>query len=132
MNKKIVLVARSLLGLMFVVFGADGLLRAITGNGIFTMPAPSPEMAAIMGGLMGLKYLFPLAKFIEFFSGILLLCNRYVNLAIVILTPVVVNILGINIFVDSSGAPMAIFIVVLLLIVIHNRWKFFKPLVVTK
>lgn len=126
--KKVTLVARILLGLMFTIFGVDGLMRAVTGNGLFPAPAPSPEMAAVMGGLMGLKYLFPLAKLIELVSGLMFLCNRYVNLAIVLLTPVMVNILGINLFVDRTGAPMAIIISVLLVIVIRDRWAYFRPL----
>ena len=132
MGKKVALFARILLGLMFVVFGADGVLRLLTGNGFFPMPEPSPAMAPVMMGIAAMKYLIPLAKVIELISGILLLAGRYVNLAIVILTPVVVNILGINLFVDRAGAPIAIGISLLLIIVIHDRWNQFKPVVFAK
>jgi hypothetical protein len=50
MNQKVVLVARLLLGLMFLVFGANGLMMVLTGNGLIPMPPPSPEMGAVMGG----------------------------------------------------------------------------------
>jgi putative oxidoreductase len=128
MKNKVSLIARILLGLMFTVFGADGVMRAVTGNGFFPMPPMKPEMATVMSGLLAMKYLFPLAKFIELIAGLLLLCNRYVNFAIVILTPVVVNIVGINTFVDASGAPMALVILALLMVVIYSRWDDFRPL----
>ncbi len=127
--QKITTGARLLLGLMFTVFGLDGLLRAITGNGLFPMPTEmSPEMTTVMTGIVGMKYLIPLAKFIEFVAGIFFLSGRFVDLGIIILTPVIVNIVGINLFVDRSGAPMAIVIAVLLLLVIQSRWNNFKHL----
>ncbi|HVJ65813.1 MAG TPA: hypothetical protein VM901_11195 [Bdellovibrionota bacterium] len=130
--KKMIIGVRMLLGLGFVVFGADGLMRAITGQGFFPEPTNlSPELVTVMTGLMGMKYLFPLAKGIEFVAGLTFLLGRYVNLGIVLLTPVMVNILGINLFVAPEGAPMAIALSIMLVIVIWDRWAYFRPLVVT-
>ena len=130
--KVVVLIARILLGLMFTLAGLDGVLLAFAGKGFMPMPPPSEAMLAVMPGLMGLKYLFPLAKIIELVAGLMLLSNRYVNVAIIILTPVMLNILGINTFVDATGAPIAIVLSVLLLIVIWSRWSYFRPVVVAK
>jgi len=68
----------------------------------------------------------PLVKSMQILAGLMLLSGRYMNLAIVFLAPIVVNILGVHLFVDRSGAPMAIFITVLLLILIKHRWQYFK------
>lgn len=128
MNRKIEMIARILMGLMFVVFGANGLMMSLTGAGFIPMPPPKPEMMTVMGGIMGMVYLMPLIKMLEVIGGIMLLTNKFVNLSIVLLAPIVVNILGIHLFVDLAGAPMAIFITLLQIIIIKSRWNSFKPL----
>jgi hypothetical protein len=65
---------------------------------------------------------------LEVLAGLMLLTNRYVNLAIVFLGPIVVNILGIHLFVDTSGAPMSIFILVLFGLLVKSRWSDFSAL----
>ncbi len=128
MNKKVVLGARVLLGLLFLVFGANGLMMVLTGSGFIPMPPPSPADMAVMGGIFSLKYLLPLVKALEIISGILLLCGCYINLALVLLAPIVVNILCVHLFLIPSGLPMGLFIVALLLILFADRWDSFKGL----
>lgn len=101
--KHIPTVVRVFLGLIFFVFGLNGFLNFIP------MPAEVPEkMAAVMAGFMASGYLFPLIKGTEVVCGALLLSNRFVPLALAMLAPIVINILAIHLFVDPSGAPMAI------------------------
>ncbi|MBL7666331.1 MAG: hypothetical protein JNM93_14445 [Bacteriovoracaceae bacterium] len=128
MNAKVILGCRILLGLIFTVFGLNGLMMIFTGAGFIPMPPPSPEMGAIMGGFFSAKYLMPLVKLLQVVSGIMLLTNKYVNAALTFLGPIIVNILGIHLFVDLAGAPMAIFITVLWAILVCSRWNSFKPL----
>ncbi len=128
MNAKVVLGARVLLGIIFLVFGSNGLMMILTGNGFIPMPPPSAEMGAVMGGFFGAKYLMPLVKIMQVLSALMLLSGKYINLALTMLAPIVVNILGIHLFVDLAGAPMAIFITILLAIMIKSRWSAFKPL----
>lgn len=129
MQSKVDLGARVLLGLIFLVFGTNGLMMVITGSGFIPMPPPKPEMAVIMGGFFGAVYLMPLVKLLQVISAVMLLSGKYVNLAITFLAPIIVNILGIHLFVDLAGAPMAIFIAILLTILIKNRWSSFRVLV---
>ena len=68
-------------------------------------------------------YLMPLVKIIEVVGGALLLANKYVNLAIVLLAPLVVNILAIHIFLDMGGLPMALALTVFTVILIKDRWS---------
>lgn len=103
--KKLPLVARVLLGLMFFVFGLNGFFN-------FIPPPPNlPEkMTAFAGGLMASGYFFPFLKGTEVLCGILLLSGVYVPLALVILAPIVLNILLVHVFLDTSGLPIALVI----------------------
>lgn len=132
MQAKIFLVSRVLLGLIFFVFGLNGLLMFTVGKGFIPMPPPQENMAIIMQGFMATKYLMPLVKLLEVVAGLLLLANRWVNAAIVLLAPIIVNILGIHLVVELSGAPMAIIIAVLFGIVLKQRWSDFCPLLKQK
>jgi putative oxidoreductase len=129
MKKNVDLGARYLLGLAFLIFGSNGLMMIFTGSGFLPMPPPSDEMMAIMGGFFGAKYLMPLVKSLQVISALFLLSNKYVNLAITFLGPILINILGIHMFVDPAGLPVAILLVVLWSILLCNRWHDFKVLV---
>ncbi len=113
MKEKVELGTRVLLGLIFTIFGANGLVMVLFGQGFIPMPQPEPEVMKIMGGLFAVKYLMPSVKILEVISGLLLLSNRFVPLALLFLGPIIYNILGVHIFVDPSGLPMAIVILVL-------------------
>lgn len=126
MFTKLVLAARILLGIVFLVFGLNGLLLFTVGKGFIPMPPPTAEMGAIMSGFMATKYLLPLVKLLEVAAGILLLCGCYLNLSLVLLAPIIVNILGIHLFVDLSGAPMSLIITALYLIILKSRWEHFR------
>src|SRR5579859_6322 len=77
---------RLLLGVVFLVFGLNGFL------GFIPQP-PMPEKAGtLMSAFAGTGYMFPLIKGVEVIAGALLLSNRFVPLALVILAPNVVNI----------------------------------------
>jgi len=130
--KKVALIARILLGLMFTVFGLNGLMMAFTGNGFMPMPPPPPTMVPIMTGFMAMKYMMPLVSICQFTSGVLLLSGFFVNAGLVLLGPIVVNILAIHLAVEPTGLPMAIAVVVLYLIVLFSRWNDFRPLLKMK
>lgn len=78
-------VARTLLGLVFLVFGLNGFLN-------FLPTPPPPETAARFFELLSGSYLLTLVKLTEVTVGMLLLSNRFVPLALVLLAPVTVNI----------------------------------------
>jgi len=128
MNDKLVKAARILMGLIFLVFGSNGLLMIITGGGFIPMPAPSPEMGAVMGGFFGAGYLMPLVKIIEVAGGALLLFGAYKRLALTLLTPIVVNIVGLHLFLDPAGLPMGLALAVFSVILIRSEWDGFSHL----
>ena len=99
-------IARVLLGLMFAVFGANGFLHFIP------MPPPTGLAGQYMGALFVSHYL-AVVFLLELAGGLLLLANRYVPLALLLLGPVIVNIVLFHAFLAPAGLPMALFAVVL-------------------
>ena len=128
MVQKIYFLLRVVLGLIFTVFGANGLVMLYNGNGFIPMPEPDPEVMKTMNGLFAVGYLLPLVKSLEVLAGVMLLTGRYVNLALVFLGPIVVNIIGVHYFVEPQGLPMSIFIGIVYLALLRFRWQYFKPL----
>lgn len=78
--------ARILLGLIFFVFGLNGFL------GFIPQPPLTGAPGDFVGALVATGYMFPLIKGTEVVAGALLLSNRFVALALVLLAPVIVNI----------------------------------------
>jgi putative oxidoreductase len=99
-------IARYLLGFVFVVFGLNGFLHFIP------MPAPTGLAGQYMGALYVSHYL-SLIFLLQLVPGVMLLANRFVPLALTLLGPVVVNIFCYHAFMDNSGLPLALIIVVL-------------------
>jgi putative oxidoreductase len=85
--KAIVLAVRILLGLTFVVFGANFFLN------LFDIPRPDPTPAAghFMTAITQTNYM-KVVKCFEITGGVLLLTGFFVPLGLVLVTPVIVNI----------------------------------------
>jgi hypothetical protein len=59
-------------------------------------------------------------------GGALLIVNRFVPLALVLLGPVIVNILCYHVFLNLSGAAPAAVVTVLWLIVFYGKRQYFS------
>jgi len=104
------LIARLLLGLIFFVFGLNGFLHFI--------PAPPPPgLAGEFAGILFTSHLYIVIFAVQTIGGLLLLVNRFVPLALIILGPVIVNIFFFHLFMAPSGLPLAIVVVALWVIV---------------
>ena len=104
--KIITVIARFLLGFIFLVFGLNGFLHFIPAS------PPSGTAGQFVGALFVSHYLVPIFL-LQIISAILLLINRYVPLALTVLAPIIVNILLIHILMAPSGLPLAIVVTVL-------------------
>ena len=104
------LIARYLLGVIFLVFGLNGFLHFIP------MPPPSGAAGQFMGALF-LSHFLVVVFLLELIPAILLLINRYVPLALVLLGPVIVNIFLFHCFMAPSGLPLALVVAVLWVLV---------------
>ena len=95
------MLVRLLLGLVFGLFGLNGFFDFIP------LEAPAGEAGAFLGALGAAGYMLPLIKIVEIAAGVMLLMNRHVLLATLMLAPIVVNVLAFHIFLDSGGMLMA-------------------------
>ena len=113
-----VLIARSLLGLVFLVFGLDKFIHFI--------PAQLPPGVAgqFAGILFTTRYLLIIGA-IETVTGLLFLINRYVPLALTLVGPVIVNILIFGALMQPAGLPPGIVVAILWFILFyHHRAAF--------
>jgi putative oxidoreductase len=120
-----VLIARVLLGLLFLVFGLNGFLQFLH------MPPPTGLAAQYFGVLFVSHYLV-LVFLLQVVGGALLLANRYVPLALIFLGPVLVNILMFHSLMAPEGLPIALFATVLWLVVFAGVRKAFAGVFVAK
>lgn len=104
---KVTVYARVILGLIFIFFSSNYLLKFIT------LPEPTPEGAAFLGALAATGYMFPVIKIVEFIGGLMLLTGLWTPLGLTLLAPIIVNILLYHVFLDTGGLPLTIVIVIL-------------------
>jgi len=124
--KIVTLIARILLGLVFVVFGLNGFL-----NFLNTGPAPTGLAGQFLGALIQSHYYWVVAA-LQIAGGLLLLVNRFVPLALVLLGPIIVNIICFHVFMNPSGAPPAAVVTVLWLIVFYRNRQHFSGIFVQR
>ena len=105
------MIARYLLGLMFLVFGSNMFLHFIPMG-----PMP-PGVAGQFSAALFAAHYFYVVGALMVVSAILFLVNRYVALALVLLGPVLVNILLFHILMAPKGIGMGVFATLLWLLV---------------
>lgn len=113
--KKTITAIQYLFGLIFFIFGLNGFFH-------FLPQPPAPEEGMkYLSGLMAAPYFFPLLKGTEVLVGLALLANRFVSLALIVITPIVVQIFLYHTVLDPSGAAMAIVLVLFLGVLAWNK-----------
>jgi uncharacterized membrane protein YphA (DoxX/SURF4 family) len=122
-------IARGLLGLVFFVFGLAGLLNLLPPPPKEQMP---PGLWAFSEAMQNTGFLLPLVKGTEVVVGALLLLNRFVPLALVLIAPVIVNIVAVHAFLAPSGLGMAIVILGLELYLAWSYRSAFRSMLAAK
>ena len=122
--KIVTVIARILLGLIFVVFGFNGFLHFIH------MPPPAPDSAAgqffaavSTTGFMKVIFL------LQIVGGLLVLLGVFVPLGLAILCPIIFNIVLFHFCMAPQGLPLAIIASLLALFLIWRYWANFAGLV---
>jgi len=121
-----VLIARLLLGLISVVFGLNGFLNFLSMG-----PMPTGLAGQFIGALVLSHYYWVVAA-LQIIGGVLLLVNRFVPLALVLLGPVIVNIICYHVFLNPTGAVPAALATVLWLIVFYGNRQHFSGIFVQR
>ena len=117
------IIARSLLGLIFVVFGSNMFLHFI--------PTPPPQEGPaheFMTALFLSHYLYVVGA-LQVVGGVLLLIGCKVPLGLTVLGPVIVNILCFHVLMAPAGLPMAIVVSLLALFLLWRYSEHFAGLV---
>jgi len=122
MNSKVTMVLRIILGLILIVFGANKFIRFM----------PSPELREAAGNFMvalaSTGYMFPLIGAVEVIVGILLILNKWVPFAVVLLAPVAVNMVLFHLKLAPGGIVPAALVAIINGFLIYVNWDKFKAL----
>lgn len=116
---------RIFFALMFTLSGISKLLIPAE-----TMQANYGDGAAFMQALRDTGYLFPLLALSEVVAGLAILFNRYVPLALLILAPIVLNIVGYHLWVSRNlgGYVVTALVLGLQLYLAYQHRRAFAPL----
>jgi putative oxidoreductase len=121
-----VIIARILLGLIFAVFGANGLHPFLPMG-----PMPTGLAGQFFVVLFQSHWMMFVAG-AQFIGGVLLLVNRYVPLALALLGPVIVNIILYHTLLNPAMAQPAVVVTILWFFLFYRYRKNFAGLFVQK
>ena len=116
------MVARYLLGLMFLVFGANMFLHFIPMG-----PMPAGLAGQFSAALFAAHYFYVVGA-IMVISAILFLVNRFVGLGLTLLGPVLFNILLFHLLMAPASIGMGAFATLLWLLVAWQHRRVFERL----
>ena len=116
------IIVRGLMGLLFLFSSITFLFKLITP------PEPTGAMKIFSTGLQASVYLMPTVKIVELICGIAFLSGRFVPLAVVLISPIIVNIVFVHVFLGPEGLPVAIFLVLANSFVAYHYRESYKPL----
>ncbi len=120
--KIVTIIARVLLGLVFVVFGLNGFLHFIP------MPPPDSSVMSQFGKILMSTGFMTVVSALQCMGGLLVLLGFFVPLGLTILSPIIVNIFLVHALMDPSGLPIAAVIAFLDLFLIWRYWGNFAGL----
>jgi putative oxidoreductase len=102
-----IIIARVLLGLIFVVFGSNAFLHFLP-----MPPLPQGVAGEYLHAFFASGYVYVIGGF-QVIGGLLLLIGRFVPLGLTILGAVIVNIWAFHLLMAPEGLPPAIVVTIL-------------------
>lgn len=121
--KIVTILARLLLGLIFVIFGFNGFLHFI-----HMLPPTNPLAVQFFTALSSSGYL-KVVFLLQILGGLLVLLGLFVPLGLTILCPIIVNILLFHACMAPQGLPLALVCALLAVFLIWRYWADFAGLV---
>jgi putative oxidoreductase len=120
-----VVIARILLGLVFLIFGFNVYFQ-------FMPMQPMPGDAGTLATLMFVHRWFHFYGLLYIVAGVLLLVGRFVPLALVLLGPIIVNILLFHLTLAPSGIGPGLVCALLEVFLIYAYWPAFRGIFSSK
>ena len=117
------IITRSLLGLIFVVFGANMFL-----NFIHMPPPPEGPAREFFTALFMSHYIYVIGA-LQVVGGLLLFTGRWTPLGLTLVGPVIVNIVAFHALMAPAGLPMAMVVSLLALFLLWRYRENFAGLV---
>ncbi len=117
-------IARILLGALFTFAGLNIFFK-------WVMP-PADHQPEFPRALMQTGYMMQMIGATQLFVGVLFLINRYVAFAVVVFTPLMVNIVALHFFKDRDGLPMALIVMCLWAMLVWAYRSAYVPLFVAQ
>ncbi len=124
MNSTFTKILRIVLGLGLLFFGSSKLIHfSYMPTHIYTGDA-----AIFIDSLSNTGYILKVIGLFEIFIGLLLLFNKWVSFALLLLAPITLNILLFHVFMDTPGLFLAVIVLTLNAILIYKHWTAYRPL----
>ncbi len=120
-----VTISRILLGLVFFASGISVFLPV-------PMPPPPPGLAGEFTGVFFKSHYVLFVDAFQLLAGLMLLTNRFVPLALAVLSAIIANILIFHITMGLAGLPIALVVAALWGVVARQYWSRFAPLFIPR
>lgn len=108
------IIARILLGLIFVFFGSNGFLHFLP-----MPPLPQGVTGEYLHSFFASGYVYVISGF-QVIGGLLLLIGRFVPLGLTILAAIIVNIWAFHLLMAPEGLPPAVVVTILQLFLVWS------------
>jgi uncharacterized membrane protein YphA (DoxX/SURF4 family) len=112
--KIVTIIARILLGLIFVFFGSNGFLHFLP-----MPPLPQGVTGEYLHAFFASGYVYVISGF-QVLGGLLLLIGRFVPLGLTILAAIIVNIWTFHLLMAPEGLPPAVVVTILELFLVWS------------
>jgi len=112
--KILTIIARILLGLIFVFFGSNGFLHFLP-----MPPLPQGVTGEYLHSFFASGYVYVISGF-QVAGGLLLLIGRFVPLGLTILAAIIVNIWAFHLLMAPQGLPPAVVVTILELFLVWS------------
>jgi len=121
-KNKLASVIRVVLALALIFFGLNGFLQFVTP------PSMSEAATNFLGALFATGYILPVLNFLFLVIALMLIFNKFVPLALVLLAPFTVNIVLFHFFLDFASGTMGYIVALFNIYLIHVNWDSYRPM----
>ncbi len=121
MSKKVSTLLRIILGLVLIIFGVNKFAHFLPE------PSLTGEAVEFWNALENARY-FTILGVLEIFTGVLLLANKWVGFALVLVACLAANFLIFHLNYDLANSGPAVLVTVLTIALIYGNWGRFRSL----